>query len=108
MLPYLFLLFAIAFRFIPHPMAFTPVGAALLFFGARASPPPLDSARPTCRIRRRAYHVGVQISFQLGSLRHLGVVRRNALAGDQSQAECGSVPDSRLRAGRLDLVLSGE
>jgi hypothetical protein len=37
MLPYLFLLFAIAFRFIPHPMAFTPVGAALLFFGARAS-----------------------------------------------------------------------
>ena len=36
MLAYLFVLFAIAFRFMPHPMAFTPVGAALLYFGARA------------------------------------------------------------------------
>ena len=35
MLAYLFLLFAVAVRFLPHPMAFTPVGAALLFFGAR-------------------------------------------------------------------------
>ena len=36
MLPYIFVVVAIAFRFIPHPMAFTPVGAALLYFGARA------------------------------------------------------------------------
>ena len=36
MLPYLFVVFALVFRFIPHPMSFTPVGAALLFFGARA------------------------------------------------------------------------
>src|ERR1035438_2301665 len=36
MLAYVFLLFAVAVRFMPHPMAFTPVGAALLFFGARA------------------------------------------------------------------------
>jgi len=35
MLAYVFILFAIAVRFLPHPMAFTPVGAALLFFGAR-------------------------------------------------------------------------
>lgn len=35
MLAYLFLLFAVAVRFMPHPLAFTPVGAALLFFGAR-------------------------------------------------------------------------
>lgn len=35
MLAYAFILFAVAFRFLPHPMAFTPVGAALLFFGAR-------------------------------------------------------------------------
>lgn len=35
MLAYAFILFALIFRFIPHPMAFTPVGAALLFFGAR-------------------------------------------------------------------------
>ncbi len=35
MLAYAFILFAIVFRFMPHPMAFTPVGAALLFFGAR-------------------------------------------------------------------------
>src|SRR5215472_3252032 len=32
---YLFVLFAVAVRFMPHPMAFTPVGAALLFFGSR-------------------------------------------------------------------------
>jgi hypothetical protein len=35
MLAYVFILFAVAVRFLPHPMAFTPVGAALLFFGAR-------------------------------------------------------------------------
>jgi len=35
MLAYLFVLIAVAVRFLPHPMAFTPVGAALLFFGAR-------------------------------------------------------------------------
>jgi hypothetical protein len=35
MLAYLFVIIAIAVRFLPHPMAFTPVGAALLFFGAR-------------------------------------------------------------------------
>lgn len=37
MLAYIFLLFAVAVRFLPHPMAFTPVGAALLFFGSRMS-----------------------------------------------------------------------
>src|ERR1700686_4784194 len=35
MLAFVFILFAVAGRFLPHPMAFTPVGAALLFFGAR-------------------------------------------------------------------------
>ena len=35
MLAYVFILFAVAIRFLPHPLAFTPVGAALLFFGAR-------------------------------------------------------------------------
>lgn len=37
MLAYVFLLFAVAVRFMPHPLAFTPVGAALLFFGSRVS-----------------------------------------------------------------------
>jgi hypothetical protein len=37
MLALLFVVFAVAFRFLPHPMAFTPVAAALLFFGARGS-----------------------------------------------------------------------
>jgi len=36
MLAYIFLLFAVAVRFMPHPLAFTPVGAALLFFGSRS------------------------------------------------------------------------
>jgi hypothetical protein len=35
MLAYGFVLAAILVRFMPHPFAFTPVGAALLFFGAR-------------------------------------------------------------------------
>ena len=35
MLAYFFVLFAIAVRFMPHPLAFTPVMAALLYFGAR-------------------------------------------------------------------------
>lgn len=36
MLAYVFVVIAIAMRFLPHPLSFTPVGAALLFFGARA------------------------------------------------------------------------
>jgi hypothetical protein len=35
MLAYLFVIIAVAVRFLPHPLAFTPVGASLLFFGAR-------------------------------------------------------------------------
>jgi hypothetical protein len=37
MLAYLFVLFAVAVRFMPHPWMFTPVVASLLFFGARGS-----------------------------------------------------------------------
>lgn len=37
MLAYLFVVFAVAVRFLPHPFAFTPVAAALLFFGARGA-----------------------------------------------------------------------
>lgn len=39
MLAYLFVLFAVAMRmpFMPHPWNFTPVAAALLYFGARGS-----------------------------------------------------------------------
>ncbi len=37
MLAYLFVLFAVGVRFLPHPLSFTPVAAALLFFGARGS-----------------------------------------------------------------------
>ncbi len=36
MLAYLFVVLAVAVRFMPHPWAFTPVAAALLYFGARA------------------------------------------------------------------------
>ena len=35
MLAYLFVILAVVVRFMPHPFAFTPVGASLLFFGAR-------------------------------------------------------------------------
>jgi hypothetical protein len=37
MLAYLFVLLAVAVRFMPHPWTFTPVTASLLFFGARGS-----------------------------------------------------------------------
>lgn len=37
MLAYLFVLLAVAVRFLPHPLAFTPVTGALLFFGAYGS-----------------------------------------------------------------------
>ncbi|HEX8814458.1 MAG TPA: DUF6580 family putative transport protein [Terriglobales bacterium] len=35
MLAYLFVVFAVAVRFLPHPWMFTPVTGSLLFFGAR-------------------------------------------------------------------------
>jgi hypothetical protein len=35
MLAYLFVLLALAVRFMPHPWMFTPVAGSLLFFGAR-------------------------------------------------------------------------
>jgi Family of unknown function (DUF6580) len=37
MLAYLFVVIAVAFRFIPHPWGFTPIPASLLFFGAKGS-----------------------------------------------------------------------
>jgi uncharacterized membrane protein (UPF0136 family) len=37
MLAYIFVLFAVAIRFVPHPWHFTPVAASLLFFGARGA-----------------------------------------------------------------------
>jgi len=37
MLPYSFVVLAVAVRFMPHPWTFTPVVASLLFFGARGS-----------------------------------------------------------------------
>ena len=37
MLAYIFVLAALAIRFMPHPWTFTPVVASLLFFGARGS-----------------------------------------------------------------------
>jgi uncharacterized membrane protein (UPF0136 family) len=37
MLAYVFVVFAVVIRFIPHPWQFTPVAASLLFFGARGS-----------------------------------------------------------------------
>jgi hypothetical protein len=37
MLAYLFVVLAVAVRFLPHPWTFTPVAASLLFFGARGS-----------------------------------------------------------------------
>ncbi|MBV9573441.1 MAG: hypothetical protein JOY93_05260, partial [Acidobacteriales bacterium] len=37
MLAYVFLIFAVAVRFLPHPWMFTPVAASLLFFGAHRS-----------------------------------------------------------------------
>jgi hypothetical protein len=37
MLAYLFVVIAVAARFLPHPLSFTPVAASLLFFGARGS-----------------------------------------------------------------------
>src|SRR3984893_6095109 len=35
MLAYLFVILAVAVRFMPHPWMFTPVTGSLLFFGAR-------------------------------------------------------------------------
>ena len=37
MLAYLFVVLAVAVRFMPHPWMFTPVAGSLLFFGARGS-----------------------------------------------------------------------
>jgi hypothetical protein len=37
MLAYLFVFFAVAFRFLPNTLGFAPVTASLLFFGARGS-----------------------------------------------------------------------
>jgi len=37
MLAYVFVLLAVAVRFMPHPWMFTPVTGSLLFFGARGS-----------------------------------------------------------------------
>ena len=101
MLAYVFILIAVAVRFMPHPLAFTPVGAALLYFGARAS-------------RRRmwiplallaASDAGDSLGRGVGDLRDLGMVRRNAVAGRNHQAGFRTHADFGDCAGWIRVVL---
>src|SRR5256885_14841792 len=61
MLAFLFLAIAVAVRFLPHTFHFTPVGAALLFFGAKQPRkwmwvPVLAFAASDIALNRFVYH----------------------------------------------------
>ncbi len=64
MLAYLYVVLAVVVRFLPHPLNFTPVGASLLFFGARRPlrqmwiPVALLAAADVVLTRRYGYSFG--------------------------------------------------
>jgi hypothetical protein len=67
MLAYLFVLLAVAVRFLPHTFHFTPVGAALLFFGAKRSRkemwvPVLLLAASDIALNLFVYHYAIGVS----------------------------------------------
>ena len=105
MLAYVFILFAIAFRFMPHPMAFTPVGAALLFFGARAPRrrlwiPLVLLAVSDVLLTTLVYKYPFSWDHFVTWAWYAAMLR----AGHISK-ERGRIPNSRLRSGGLGLVL---
>ena len=88
MLAYLFLALAVAVRFMPHPWTFTPVAAALLFFGARGSRRflwvPLVVMAASDVVLTKA---GLCLPVCLGPLRDLGVVCGGIVAGNPAAGE---------------------
>src|ERR1700730_17917831 len=88
MLAYLFLLIAVAVRFMPHPWMFTPVVGALLFFGSRVSRRFLWVALVVMAASDVALTKGVSAyPFVWGSLRTGGVVRGIPGAGHEPPSQ---------------------
>ena len=99
MLPYLFVLLAIAVRFLPfagplnvlpHAWHFTPLAASLLFFGARGSRRqlwvPLVLFAATDVILTQVH---ILLRVLLGPPRYVGVVRRHSVARHELREKSG-------------------
>ena len=115
MLPYLFVLLAIAVRFLPfvgplnflpHAWHFTPVAASLLFFGARGSRRQMWIPLVLfCRDRCCSDEVHLLLYFVLGPSGHLGLVCGDSLAGNQSSREDRASPRIGAALSQFSFVL---
>ena len=87
MLAYIFVVVALAVRFMPHPWTFTPVVASLLFFGARGR-------------RRRIW-----IPWVLLAASDLGLVRGNFVVGNEAAREHQAAACDRGGSGQFGFFL---
>ena len=109
MLAYLFVIFAVAVRFLPHPFAFTPVGASLLYFGARGPRRQMWVALALLAASDVILTTLVyRYPLQLGSLRDLGLVCRHVMARQHSSPKRRHPQDHGLGSGRLNCFFPGE
>ncbi len=109
MLAYLFVIFAVAVRFLPHPFAFTPVGASLLFFGARGPRrqmwvPLAVLAASDVLLTTLVY----RYPAHLGSLRNLVLVRRDVMARHRPSPERRRPQDPGFCRGWLNCIFPGK
>ena len=87
MLAYIFVILAIASRFlilklVPHPWDFTPLAASLLYFWRPRTTTTVVGARRDVRGRGRGpQQVHLLLSSDLGPVHQLGVVRGSSLPG---------------------------
>ncbi len=109
MLPYLFILFAFLFRFIPsHPLGFTPVAAALLFFGARGSAAVLDSVALDGRFGCNSHQVRLCVPVYMGPLCDVRLVRGSLIVGNESSRECETSPRDRRSTSQFGFLFPAE
>ena len=111
MLAYLFVIFAVLTRmpFMPHPWNFTPLAAALLYFGARGSrrqlwvPFTMLAASDVILTKIR-----LLLSILLGSFRNLGMVCGDFVARQPTARKHKLAAGRRSRAGQFRLFLRGQ
>jgi hypothetical protein len=112
MLAYLFLAIAVAVRFLPHTFHFTPVGAALLFFGAKQQRkwmwvPVLAFAASDIVLNKFVYHYPISWeTFVSTGWYVLAVLIGGLLSKDGAKFKLGHVAGASLAGSVSFFVLS--
>ena len=108
MLAYLFVIFAVLFRFLPHQYGFAPVVACLLFFVFGSPQAYVDSGGAAGAFRCALEQVCVRVSAGSGPVCDLGLVRSDRSSGYDSSEEVEHVANPGYGAGEFGVVLSDQ